>query len=142
MFFVFFCGGDVFASTSWGARELALRLDTTALVEFAGVAATVFLFDGVCQRVRSSIIASRTAASCKVAGASAMTNRGSPGAGRLALASSCCAAAPADTRAAHAGPPMNAPATKHSPTEAFGEIRCTRATPKYCVTPKYSHAGQ
>ena len=88
-------------------------LDTTALVDFAGVAANVFLVDGDCERVRSSRIACRTAASCEVAGASAMTNRGNPCAKRLALASSCYSAAQADSPAAHAGPPLDAPAQVH-----------------------------
>ena len=110
-------------------------LDTTALVDFAGVAANVFLVDGDCERVRSSRTACRTAASCEVAGASAMTNRGRPGAGRLALASFCYAAAPADSPAAHAGPPLDAPAQVHSFAEVLAKTGRARATPNCCETP-------
>ena len=109
-------------------------LDTTAFVDFAGVAANVFL-GGDCERVRSSRIVCRTAASCEMAGASAMTNRGRPGVGRLALASSCYAAAPADSPAAHAGPPLDAPAQVHSFDEVLSKTGRARATPKGCETP-------
>ena len=110
-------------------------LDTTALVDFAGVAANVFLVDGDSERVRSSRIACRTAASCEVAGASTMTNRGSPGAKRLALASSCYAAAPADSPSAHGGPPLDAPAQVHSFADVLAKTGRARATPKGCKTP-------